>query len=96
MKKVIFWLLLISWLLTIGQFESYSYSAQSEKLIKAFNNQMSSMTEQKKKDYLNIITSILNEPKVQRNANSTAKILIKELWERSASELNKLKKTKTT
>jgi hypothetical protein len=37
------------------------------------------MTEQKKKDYLNIITSILNEPKVQRNANSTAKILIKEL-----------------
>ena len=96
MKKVIFWLLLISWLLTVGQFESYSYSAQSEKLIKAFNNQMSSMTEQKKKDYLNIITSILNEPKVQRNANSTAKILIKELWERSASELNKLKKTKTT
>jgi hypothetical protein len=37
------------------------------------------MTKQKKTEYLKLITSILNEPKVQRNANANAKILIKEI-----------------
>jgi hypothetical protein len=37
------------------------------------------MTKEKKTEYLKLITSILNEPKVQKNANANAKILIKEL-----------------
>jgi hypothetical protein len=66
-------------LFTLCSAETFAYSSQSEKLINAFNNQLKSMTAQKKKDYLNIIVSILNEPKVKRNANANAKILISEL-----------------
>jgi hypothetical protein len=40
---------------------------------------MEKMTIQKKSEYLKLITSILNEPKVQRNANNNTKVLIKEL-----------------
>ena len=51
---------------------------------------MNWMTKQKKTEYLKLITSILNEPKVQRNANANAKTLIRELWEWSSNELKKL------
>jgi hypothetical protein len=37
------------------------------------------MTKEKKTEYLKLITSILNEPKVQKNANLNTKTLIKEL-----------------
>ena len=80
MKKLVLGLLIFWFSFLIVSNQTFSYSAQSEKLIKAFNAQMNWMTKQKKTDYLKIITSILNEPKVQRNANANAKILIKELW----------------
>jgi hypothetical protein len=37
------------------------------------------MIKEKKTEYLKLITSILNEPKVQKSANSNTKTLIKEL-----------------
>ena len=92
MKKNLIWIIILIAILIVNQSFCYSYSAQSEKLIKAFNTEMGKMTIQKKSEYLKLITSILNEPKVQRNANNNTKVLIKELWERSTKELNKLSK----
>lgn len=96
MKKNLIWILIITTLFMVNQSICYSYSAQSEKLIKAFEKQMNWMTNQEKTEYLKIITSILNEPKVQKNANDNSKILIKELWERSSKELNKIKSIQST
>ena len=90
MKKLVFWLFIVWLSFLIYPNQSFSYSAQSEKLIKAFNTQLNWMTKQKKTEYLKLITSILNEPKVQRNANANAKTLIRELWEWSSNELKKL------
>lgn len=96
MKKNLIWILILSISFLIHQTPCFAYSAQSENLIKAFNTQMNWMTKEKKTEYLKLITSILNEPKVQKNANANAKILIKELWERSSKELNKLKNNQST
>jgi len=91
MKRSLLWIIFSILLFTLCSAETFAYSSQSEKLINAFNNQLKSMTAQKKKDYLNIIVLILNEPNVKRNANANAKILISELWEWSSNELKKLK-----
>lgn len=96
MKKNLILILILSISFLIYKIPCFAYSAQSEKLINAFNTQMNWMTKEKKTEYLKLITSILNEPKVQKNANSNAKTLIKELWERSSKELNKLKNNQST
>ena len=96
MKKNLILILILSISFLIYKISCFAYSAQSEKLIKAFNTQMNWMTKEKKTKYLKLITSILNEPKVQKNANSNTKTLIKELWERSSKELNKLKNNQST
>jgi hypothetical protein len=48
------------------------------------------MDNKKKSEYLTLINSILTEPKVVRNANSSQKTLINELSQRTATELKKI------